>query len=62
MIDVAPAVPPGARQSAHYDRVSRQLIANRASKAAVPDCCLIDFLTGVPFPDANGCLRGHRTA
>lgn len=27
-----------------------------------PDRCLIDFRMGIPFPGANGCLRGHRAA
>ncbi|WP_199555286.1 hypothetical protein [Sandaracinobacteroides hominis] len=31
-------------------------------EAAYPDSCLIDFRMGIPFPGANGCLRGHRAA
>jgi hypothetical protein len=38
------------------------LASEGASTDAIPDRCLIDFRMGFPFPGANGCLRGHRTA
>jgi hypothetical protein len=51
-----------AQADALVRRPERPLSQSALLKGDFPDRCLIDFLTSIPSPGANGCLRGHRTA